>query len=189
MVEDAELAIAEVNSGMVSAGYYTSVVVLMDEDREKLESSARQVEKAINGLGFAARLETINVMDAYFGSLPGHGVENVRRPMINTLNLSDFLPVSSIWTGESEAPCPMYPPSSPALMLCKTTGQTPFWFNFHVRDLAHCAVFGPTGAGKSTFVGITAAQLLRYKGMTVFVFERASPCIRSARPQAAGIIP
>ena len=172
MVDDAEQAIAEVNSGMVAAGYYTSVVVLMDEDRDKLETSARQVEKAINSLGFAARLETINVMDAYFGSLPGHGIENVRRPLINTMNLADLLPVSSIWMGESQAPNPMYPPSSPALMLCRTTGYTPFWFNFHVADVGHCSVFGPTGAGKSTFLATCAAQLLRYKGMSTFVFEK-----------------
>jgi len=64
---------------MIAQGYYTSVVVLMDEDRKQLESSAQQVEKAINRLGFAARVETINTMDAYLGSFPSHGVENVRR--------------------------------------------------------------------------------------------------------------
>ena len=48
-------------------------------------------------------------MDAWLGSLPGHGVENVRRPLINTMNLADLLPVSSIWTGEQKAPCPFYP--------------------------------------------------------------------------------
>jgi hypothetical protein len=39
-------------------------------------------------------------MDAYLGSLPGHGVENVRRPLINTMNLADLLPVNTIWTGK-----------------------------------------------------------------------------------------
>ena len=34
MVQDAEAAIAEVNSGLVAQGYYTSVVVLMDESRD-----------------------------------------------------------------------------------------------------------------------------------------------------------
>lgn len=77
MVADAEAAIAEVNSGLVAAGYFTSVVVLMDEDRERLAAAALSVEKAINRLAFAARIETINTMDAYLGSLPGHGVELV----------------------------------------------------------------------------------------------------------------
>jgi len=172
MVADAESAIAEVNSGIVAQGYYTSVVILMDEDRTRLEMSARQVERAINRMGFAARIETINTMDAYLGSLPGHGVENVRRPLINTMNLADLLPTSTIWTGSASAPCPMYPPLSPALMHCVTHGATPFRLNLHVRDLGHTFMFGPTGAGKSTHLGIIAAQLRRYASMSIYVFDK-----------------
>nr|WP_317623865.1 VirB4 family type IV secretion/conjugal transfer ATPase [Acidovorax sp. SUPP3334]BDH38425.1 VirB4 family type IV secretion/conjugal transfer ATPase [Acidovorax sp. SUPP3334] len=183
MVNDAESAIAEVNSGLVAVGYYTSVVVLMDEDRDKLETSARQVEKSINRLGFAARIETINTLDAYLGSLPGHGVENVRRPLINTMNLADLLPTSTIWTGLNKAPCPMYPPLSPALMHCVTHGATPFRLNLHVRDLGHTFMFGPPGAGKSTHLALIAAQLRRYQGMSIYAFDKGM----SMYPLAAGI--
>ena len=172
MVQDAEAALADVNSGLVSAGYYTSVVVLMDEDRDRVEVSARQLEKAINSLGFAARVETINALDAFLGTLPGHGVENVRRPILNTMNLADLLPTSTIWTGSANAPCPMYPPLSPALMHCVTTGSSPFRLNLHVRDLGHTLLFGPTGAGKSTHLGMLAAQLRRYRGMRIFAFDK-----------------
>ena len=172
MAADAEAAIAEVNSGLVAEGYYTSVVVLMDENREKLEESARQLEKVIEGLGFAARVETINTIDAYFGSLPGHGVENVRRPLINTMNLADLMPTSTIWTGQNSAPCPLYPSLSPALMHCVTNGSTPFRLNLHVRDVGHTFMFGPTGAGKSTHLALIAAQLRRYKNMSIFCFDK-----------------
>ena len=183
MVADVKAAIAEVNSGLVAAGYFTSVVVLMDEDRERLAASALSVEKAINRLAFAARIETINTMDAYLGSLPGHGVENVRRPLINTMNLADLLPTSSIWTGSASAPCPMYPPLAPALMHCVTVGATPFRLNLHVRDLGHTFMFGPTGAGKSTHLGIIAAQLRRYAGMSIYAFDKGM----SMYPLAAAI--
>ncbi len=172
MTEDAQSAIAETNSGFVAQGYYTSVVVLMMEDRAALEEAARKVEKAINHLGFAARIETINTMEAYLGSLPGHGVENVRRPLINTMNLADLLPVNTIWTGKAQAPCPMYPPNSPPLMHCVTQGATPFRLNLHVRDLGHTFMFGPTGAGKSTHLAMIAAQLRRYKNMSVYCFDK-----------------
>ena len=172
MVADAELAIAEVNSGLVAQGYYTSVVILMDEDRDKLEASARSVEKAINRLGFAARIETINTLDAFLGSLPGHGVENVRRPLINTMNLADLLPTSTIWTGTNHAPCPMYPPLAPPLMHCVTHGATPFRFNLHIRDLGHSLMFGPTRAGKSTHLGLIAQQFLRYEGISLYAFDK-----------------
>lgn len=172
MVADAESAIAETNSGLIAQGYYTSVVVLMDEDREKLETAARSIEKAINRIGFTARIESVNTQDAFFGSLPGHGVENVRRPLINTMNLADLLPTSTIWTGTNAAPCPMYPPLAPPLMQCVTHGATPFRFNLHIRDLGHSLMFGPTRAGKSTHLGIIALQFLRYEGLSLYAFDK-----------------
>ena len=185
MVADAEAAIAEVNSGRVAQGYYTSVVVLMDEDRANLETLARRLEKSINALGFAARIETINTLDAYLGSLPGHGVENVRRPLMNSLNLADLLPTSTIWTGQFEAPCPMYPPNSPALMYCVTQGATPFRLNTHVRDVGHTFVFGPTGSGKSTLLGAMIAQARRYRGMTLYCFDKGLSLYPLARAAGA----
>jgi type IV secretion system protein TrbE len=172
MVSDAEQAISEVKSGLVAQGYYTSVIVLMDENRDKLEEGSRRISKKISQLGFSARVETLNTMEAFIGSLPSHGVQNVRRPLINTLNLSDLLPTSTIWTGEEHAPCPMYPPNSPALMYCITRGATPFRLNLHVRDVGHTFMFGPTGAGKSTHLAMLAAQLRRYKDMSIFVFDK-----------------
>jgi type IV secretion system protein TrbE len=172
MVSDASMAKLGISGGAVSAGYYTPNLVFTGEDRSLVESCARQAEKAINNLGFTARIETINTMDAWLGSLPGHGVENVRRPLINTMNLADLLPVSSIWTGEDKAPCPFYPPLSPALMHCVTTGATPFRLNLHVRDLGHTMMFGPTAAGKSTHLALLAAQFRRYPGMTLYCFDK-----------------
>ena len=172
MVEDAEAALAEVNSGVVAQGYYTSVVILMHEDRQVLQDCARRVEKAINATGFTARIETINTLDAYLGSLPGHGVENVRRPLLNTMNLADLVPTSTIWTGRVDAPCPMYPPLAPALMHCVTQGSTTFRLNLHVNDLAHSVVFGRTGSGKSTLLALIAAQLRRYPNMTLYAFDK-----------------
>lgn len=172
MVQDASDAIAETNSGMVAQGYYTSVVVLMSEDRAHLERAARHIEKAIRALGFSARTETINTMDAFMGTLPGHGVENVRRPLLNTMNLADLLPTSTIWTGQNEAPSPLFPPSSPALMHGVTSGNSPFRLNLHVRDLGHSIMFGPTRSGKSTHLGLIALQWRRYLGSRIYAFDK-----------------
>ena len=162
MVADSEEALAETSSGMVAQGYYTGVVVLMHEERSVLESQGRLFAKMINELGFAARIETINTMEAFLGSLPGHGVQNVRRPLLNTMNLADLLPTSQIWSGYNGAPCPYFAENAPPLMHCLTSGDTPFRLNLHVRDLGHTLVFGPTRSGKSTLLALIALQFLRY---------------------------
>ncbi|MFI3270752.1 MAG: conjugal transfer protein TrbE [Pseudomonadota bacterium] len=172
MTEDAEVAMAEVQSGLTGAGLYTAAVVLMHTDRARLEHSSQKLQKLIFSLGFSARIETVNTIEAWLGSIPGHGVENVRRPTINTMNLADFLPLSTIWTGTDAAPCPLYPPNSPALMYGVTSGNAPFRINLHVRDVGHTIMFGPTGAGKSTALATIVAQFRRYEGMKIFVFDK-----------------
>ena len=172
MEEDADEFLAEINSGLVGAGYYTSVIVLMDSDKNKLADNARLIAKEIEKLGFTSRIESINNMEAYFGSLPCNGIANIRRPLINTLNLSDLIPTSSIWTGEKKCPCPFYPENSPALMNCVTDGSSPFRLNIHVRDVGHTLIIGPTGAGKSTHLALLASQLRRYAGMSIFAFDK-----------------
>ncbi|WP_017169810.1 VirB4 family type IV secretion/conjugal transfer ATPase [Xanthomonas phaseoli] len=184
MVADAASAIAETNSGLVSQGYYTSVVVLMSENRHLVEASARTLEKAINALAFTARVETINTMDAYLGSLPGHGVENVRRPLLNTMNLADLLPTSTIWTGENRAPSPLFPPNAPPLLHGVTSGNSPMRINLHVRDLGHGIIFGPTRTGKSTKLGLIAFQWRRYLGARIYAFDKGLsmyPTCKAAR--------
>jgi type IV secretion system protein VirB4 len=57
-------------------------------------------------------------------------------------------------------------------MYCVTHGASSFRLNLHVRDLGHTFLFGPTGAGKSTHLGILAAQLRRYAGMSLFCFDK-----------------
>jgi hypothetical protein len=37
----------------------------------------------------------------------------MRRSLMNTMNLADLPPISAIWTGQVDAPCPMYSPNSP----------------------------------------------------------------------------
>ena len=172
MVDDIDGALAELNGGIVGVGYYTSVVVLFEADRKALDAMAKRVTKAINELGFNARVEDTNTLDAFFGSLPGHCDENVRRPLMNTLNLGDLLPTSSIWSGEPQAPCPFYPALSPALMSALSSGNAPFWLNLHVRDIGHTIMFGPTGAGKSTHLAMLVAQLRRYRDLSIFFFDK-----------------
>ena len=172
MVADASQAIAETNSGMVAQGFYTSVVVLMDESRSVVEAAALKLEKAINAMAFTARIETLNTMDAFLGSLPGHGVENVRRPLINTMNLADLIPTSTIWTGENFAPNPLMPPGSPPLMHGLTSGNSPFRINLDVRDLGHAIMFGPTRAGKSTHLAMLAMSWRRYSNARLFTFDK-----------------
>ena len=172
MTNDAQLAMSEAASGVVRFGHYTSVVVLMDEDRNKLDDSVIECMTLIRNLGFATRLEEVNSVEAFLGSLPGHGRENVRRPMIHSLNLAHLIPTTAAWPGLTKNPCPFYPKNSPPLFYAATTGNAPFRVSLHVGDVGHTLILGPTGAGKSTLLEFITAQHMRYKGARVMKFEK-----------------
>lgn len=172
MAEDADAAVAEAASMTVRFGHYTSVVLLFSEERDEVEHYGRQVERELQHHGFKTRVETINALEAFLGTLPGHGFRNVRRPLLHTLNFADLIPTTSIFPGLETNPCPFFPPGSPPLFYANTAGATPFRFNLHVSDVGHTMVIGPTGAGKSTLVGLIAAQFLRYPNAQVFAFDK-----------------
>lgn len=162
MSQESEIAINDAKSGLIAYGYYTPVIVLMHENRNFLAEQSRYVKRELERKGFAARVETVNALEAWLGSLPGQTYPNVRRPLIHTLNLSDLLPLASVWPGLCRNPCDLYPDDSPSLMHTVTTGATPFRLNLHVGDVGHSLVFGPTGAGKSTLLAMIHAQFRRY---------------------------
>lgn len=172
MHEDAEQAEMEVRSGAVGAGFLTAGIVLMDEDKRALAEMSREVRRLFMALGFSGRIETINTLEAWLGSHPGNSYADVRRPLVNTLNLADFLPLSSAWTGHPYNPCPFYPERSRSLTVLTTDGNTPYRLNLHEGDLGHTVVLGPTGSGKSTLLALIAAQFRAYENSSIFVFDK-----------------
>ncbi|MEG6503331.1 MULTISPECIES: TraG/VirB4 family ATPase [unclassified Desulfovibrio] len=172
MAEDAENALTEVQGGYVSAGYLTSCIVLMHEDPERLQDWARDLRRTVQTLGFGCRIESVNALEAWLGTHPANSYANLRRPMVNTLNMADLLPLSSVWTGSPVNPCPFYPPNSRPLAVLMTDNSTPFWFNIHAGDLGHTLIFGPTGAGKSTLLAFIAAQFRCYENARIFAFDK-----------------
>lgn len=172
MATDAEEAMGAAAANDIQFAEYSSNLIVLDEDADRLQENVRTVMKKIQNLGFSCRLETINAIEAWRGSLPGDGYRNVRRVLLHTLNLADLLPITSVWAGLRENPSQLMPKQSPPLLFAATTGATPFRVNLHVSDLGHTLMCGPSGAGKSTALGLIAAQWFRYPRAQVFAFDK-----------------
>ncbi|WP_425105372.1 conjugal transfer protein TrbE [Ancylobacter sp.] len=165
--EDADLALQELGAEHAGIAYVTATVTVWDADPRIADEKLRRVEKVIQGRDFTVMTETINAVDAWLGSLPGHVYANVRQPPISTLNLAHMIPLSAVWAGDSADAHFDAPP----LLFGKTEGSTPFRFCLHVGDIGHTLVVGPTGAGKSVLLALMALQFRRYAGAQVFAFD------------------
>ncbi|KTW16582.1 conjugal transfer protein TrbE [Sphingomonas sanguinis] len=164
---DADMALQELGADAAGMAYVTATIVVWDADPRIADEKLRLAEKVIQGRDFTAMVETVNAVDAWLGSLPGHAYANVRQPPISTLNLAHMIPLSAVWAGPERDEHFDAPP----LLYGKTEGSTPFRFSLHVGDVGHTLVVGPTGAGKSVLLALMALQFRRYKGAQVFAFD------------------
>jgi type IV secretion/conjugal transfer VirB4 family ATPase len=164
---DADAALQELGSDAIGEAYVTATVTVWDEDARVAEEKLRLVEKVIQGRDFTCIAESVNAVEAWLGSLPGHVYANVRQPPVSTLNLAHMMPLSAVWAGPERNEHLDGPP----LLFAKTEGATPFRLSLHVGDVGHTLVIGPTGAGKSVLLALMALQFRRYPRSQIFAFD------------------
>lgn len=164
---DADAALLELGSDQIGEAFVTASVTVWGKDARSADERLRLVEKVIQGRDFTCMIETVNAVEAWLGSLPGHVYANIRQPPISTLNLAHMIPLSAVWAGEARD----HHFKAPPLLFGKTEGATPFRFALHVGDVGHTLVVGPTGAGKSVLLALMALQFRRYPQSQVFAFD------------------
>ncbi|MBB4261334.1 conjugal transfer protein TrbE [Bradyrhizobium sp. CIR3A] len=164
---DADAALQELGSDQIGQAFVTATITVWDGDPNAADEKLRLVEKVIQGRDFTCMIETVNAVEAWLGSLPGHVYANVRQPPVSTLNFAHMIPMSAVWAGEARDLHFKGPP----LLFGKTEGSTPFRFSLHVGDVGHTLVVGPTGAGKSVLLALMALQFRRYPNSQIFAFD------------------
>lgn len=167
-VADADQALQALGADHVAFGYLTTTITVADRDPAVADEKVRAVERVVNGLGFTAKRERMNAVEAWLSSLPGHVYANVRQPLVHTLNLAHLMPLSSVWAG----PVRNAHLGGPPLLFAESRGATPFRLSTHVADVGHMLVVGPTGAGKSVLLALIALQFRRYPGARIYMFDK-----------------
>ena len=170
--DEVEATLALLGADEAAVGHVTMSVHVTAETEEAALAKARMVQEVTDSLGWVTELERVNALQSWLGSLPGHAYADVRRPLMNSLNVCDVVPLAQAWRGDTwnghlDAPC---------LLQAKTEGSTPFALNLHQGDVGHTLVAGPTGAGKSTLLNLLAAQWMRYDGAQVYFFDKGGSC-------------
>ena len=176
---DADAALQELGSDAVGFGYVTASVVVADRDPAAVEEKRKTIERVVQGRGFIAIAETLNAVEAWLGSIPGHAYANVRQGLVSTANLAHLIPLSAVWAGPERNE---HLGGAP-LIVTRTEGSTPFRLVTHIGDVGHTLIVGPTGAGKSVLLATLLLQFRRYPGSQIVVFDKG----RSVRATVLGL--
>jgi type IV secretion system protein VirB4 len=150
-------------SGDIGFGEHHMSLLCIDKDLKALENTLSMAAVELSNCGMQSVRERVNMEPSYWGQLPGNLSYIIRRSTINTLNLAGFASMHN------------YPPGKmdgnhwgEAVTVLDTTSGTPFYFNFHVRDVGHTLIIGPTGAGKTVLMNFLCAQAQKFRPRSFF---------------------
>lgn len=173
MKDEVKNAITWNNSGRVVWGYWTCSIVFMSENLQTIQYAIKDFTNFLDQLGFDVLLEDYNAVDAFLGTIPGHGSCNIRKIFVNSRQLAHFLPFNSVWAGDEKVSRrSLLPKDAPVCFMASTIGSTPFRYNVDHLDLGHSVTLGPTGAGKTTFEQFKMTQFFRYPKAQGFIFDK-----------------
>jgi type IV secretion system protein VirB4 len=167
----------EVETDGATLGFYTTCIMVWDENLEIAKKKADAVKAIINSKGFSCKEETFNGFEAFKGMMAGQVYANMRAQPVMSYTLSHCIPLSSVWSGMryNEHAGKVTGCDLPHV-ICSTHEGTPFFLNINPTDVGHTAVWGPTGAGKSTFLNLLEAQFFKYPESQIIVFDKGKSC-------------
>jgi type IV secretion system protein VirB4 len=127
--------------------------------------------------GMTVAREDLALEAAFWAQLPGNFADRPRKAPITSRNFAAMVSFHNYPTGRAAGNH-----WGDALALLMTSSRSPYYFSLHAtdpkdpdggsrKDTGHTFVCGPTGSGKTVFVGFMLAMLARH-GVTQVVFDK-----------------
>ena len=154
------------------------------EDTSSGEASIRALNESValartwlGETGMVVAREDLAMEAAYWAQLPGNFGFRPRKAPITSRNFAGLAPLHNFPVGRADGNH-----WGPALALFATSARSPYYFSLHAsdpreadggsrRDTGHTFICGPTGSGKTVFLGFCLAMLAKH-GATQVVFDK-----------------
>ncbi len=144
---------------------------------DELEESVAHARTMLGDAGFVVAREDIALEPAFWAQLPGNFLARPRRAPVTSLNFAALAPMHNFPSGRGHGNH-----WGDALTILKTSAGSAYHFSLHSsdpsdpaggsrRDTGHTFICGPTGSGKTVFVGFCVTLLLK-QGATQVVFDK-----------------
>jgi type IV secretion system protein VirB4 len=145
-----------------------SILVLVDEYKQ-LDAEVGKTQAAFADLGLIAIREDIRLEECFWSQLPGNFEFIRRKNVINTERIAGFCRLNRFPNGiESGSHW------GDAVTLMPTMVNSPYFFNFHVRDNGHTVLYDFNSFHdhmSDALVNFMVTLMLKYQGRT-FLFDR-----------------
>ncbi|MBQ7552398.1 MAG: VirB4 family type IV secretion/conjugal transfer ATPase [Rickettsiales bacterium] len=153
-------------SGIFGFGLHHLSIMCIADDVKAVDDACSQAMVTFSNVGLSAVRESLNMEPAFWAQFPANTSYIVRKSTINTLNLAGFVSFHNYPSGKITGNH-----WGDAVTVIDTTSGTPYFFNFHARDVGHTMIIGPTGGGKTMLLNFLTAQAQKFKPR-LFFFDK-----------------
>jgi type IV secretion system protein VirB4 len=165
-IQEIDEALDSAMSGEFAFGLHHLTIMCIDDSPKGLESALSLAVVELSNSGITGVRERMNLEPAFWAQLPCNHEYMARRSVVNTLNIAAFASFHNYPSGKRKGNH-----WGNAVTVLNTVSGTPYFFSFHVRDVGHTMIIGPTGAGKTVLLNFLCAQSQKFKPR-LFFFDK-----------------
>ncbi|EIM26521.1 VirB4 family type IV secretion/conjugal transfer ATPase [Microvirga lotononidis] len=146
----------ELTTGRAVFGEHHLTVMCLGNTLADMERCVQDTTNELQQLGMTVVREDMNAEPCFWAQMPGNFPYIARRALITSRNFTAFSSLHNFAPGRRDGNH-----WGPAISLLQTTSSTPYYFNFHRRQVGNFTVVGPTGSGKTVALSFLMAQAMR----------------------------
>ncbi|HEX7325390.1 MAG TPA: hypothetical protein VF292_08570 [Rhodanobacteraceae bacterium] len=164
--------------GEAAFGWLAASIVVFASSPKRLEDHADRVVRQLERSNLLFMRERDGSLSGFCTGVPGQVQEVVRWHFTEAGNATDLAPLVSLDSGVPYHPffSQGLPEPVPPNAVLRSRYNTVQYFNYHVEDVGHTLLIGPTGRGKTVFQMFLTAQFLKYRNARVFILDKDRSC-------------
>ncbi|PZM15712.1 VirB4 family type IV secretion/conjugal transfer ATPase [Rhizobium tubonense] len=162
---DIEFALNSLMNQEAVFGLHHMTLLCLSRDLDGVNRAVSDLGACLTDMNINWLREDLNLEAGFWAQLPGNHAYIARKALLSSANYAGLSSMHNFATGHSETTHWGTP-----ITILETSSQTPYWFNFHRRDIGHFLVTGPTGSGKTVALTFLLAQAFRVQPAPKAVF-------------------
>ena len=153
-------------SGDVLYGKHHFTLAVYADSLDELHKNIATLIATFSNLNIACVREDIAAQCAYWAQFPGNFSYILREADISTKNFASFASLHNYPQGKKSGNH-----WGDAITVLQTIGGTPYYFNFHHRDVGNFLMVGAMGSGKTLLSGFLIGQSMKCGGKRI-IFDK-----------------
>lgn len=164
--EQIDEAFDDAASGEVGYGQHHLTMTCYADTQEDLNRHVATITSKFSDLDIACVREDIAAECGFWGQFPANFSYLLRPAVISTKNMAAFASFHNYSMGQLKGNH-----WADAVTVFETLSGSPYYFNFHYKDVGNFQVFGAMGSGKTLLVGFLIAQSMKFGGKRI-IFDK-----------------